>query len=530
MSDVGPTDLDGIVQYFGREFVEYIFGEIPNLALKTDGAAALAVKALSELVNDAQSRNAYDEAFVVGSLFNCSESLPGSTCITTLRWSLGILEPAYVSNDDLEQQFVRLVLDFLPFAKFSGSILWSGSRAHFDTWSLVTSRAAHANPRLKEMQRLLDSDSAFRQLRGRQADSGTDRWRLGCSVRWSDGSGGGLQYMGIPSSLLRAAIQPLAATAGREDAIASAKRHLADARLLAAGSEAHLDRLVGVTGLAAPKSEIELASGISLRPVTLAARDLLFDNEYVQSILVFKWPFRYTDRVDAPGTLDAIFADGARVAAASAEASRFETAVRETQLALLLATYDDEQGPTAFLPIIDRLVVPLVQGGSARHFAQRFSRSGHLDSWSEGRLEGFRGYIAQLRQPSNLDVAFRRLASAAADRLDDGDALIDAMIALESMLGGGSDTNFRLQVSVANLLHPDDELGRDEVHRSLRAAYKARSTAVHGGSNSGTAVKDQSRVALKLGFDVLVALLAHPKLGPMKAEERSTHLVFRLTP
>lgn len=91
MSDVGPTDLDGIVQYFGREFVEYIFGEIPNLALKTDGAAALAVKALSELVNDAQSRNAYDEAFVVGSLFNCSESLPGSTCITTLRWSLGIV-------------------------------------------------------------------------------------------------------------------------------------------------------------------------------------------------------------------------------------------------------------------------------------------------------------------------------------------------------------------------------------------------------------------------------------------------------
>lgn len=156
-----------------------------------------------------------------------------------------------------------------------------------------------------------------------------------------------------------------------------------------------------------------------------------------------------------------------------------------------------------------------------------------MDTWTvgaKGRLEGFRGYIAQLRQPSNLDVAFRRLASAAADRLDDGDALINAMIALESMLGGGSDTNFRLQVSVANLLHPDDELGRDEVHRSLRAAYKARSTAVHGGSNSGTAVKDQSRVALKLGFDVLVALLAHPKLRPMKAEERSTHLVFRLTP
>jgi hypothetical protein len=93
-------------------------------------------------------------------------------------------------------------------------------------------------------------------------------------------------------------------------------------------------------------------------------------------------------------------------------------------------------------------------------------------------LEGWALTIERAHSPE-VDVAAKRLVSAAAHRTDKADALIDAVMVWENLLGTSNEVTFRVSASLAKLIESDPEK-RIKLKRSLSDIYGIRSRIIHG--------------------------------------------------
>jgi hypothetical protein len=79
-----------------------------------------------------------------------------------------------------------------------------------------------------------------------------------------------------------------------------------------------------------------------------------------------------------------------------------------------------------------------------------------------------------------VDIAARRLASAISRRLDRADALVDAVMVWENLVGTSTEVSFRVTAALAKMLEPIPA-GRSALRKSLGGIYNLRSRVVHGG-------------------------------------------------
>jgi Apea-like HEPN len=105
----------------------------------------------------------------------------------------------------------------------------------------------------------------------------------------------------------------------------------------------------------------------------------------------------------------------------------------------------------------------------------------------------------------SLQVAERRLVSAISQRIDKADALIDAVIAWESMVGTRSESVFRITAALARLLAPRAE-ERAGLRRQLQKLYDTRSRVVHGDLVDPSEVTAAAERAIDTGLRTLRAL------------------------
>lgn len=110
------------------------------------------------------------------------------------------------------------------------------------------------------------------------------------------------------------------------------------------------------------------------------------------------------------------------------------------------------------------------------------------------------GELAQLekdgykRAPGNLEVALRVFMSGYDRWPSRPDAqLLDAITALEALIGMDAELSFRLSFRVAGLLAPDDN-ERVRLFKLIREFYDTRSKIVHGGSLKSTHQKHLANV------------------------------------
>lgn len=91
----------------------------------------------------------------------------------------------------------------------------------------------------------------------------------------------------------------------------------------------------------------------------------------------------------------------------------------------------------------------------------------------------------------SMDTAARRLLRARLERSRPDDALIDAVIAIESLFAGAAHTEitFRVSAAIAWLLAPDNPEGRASFAREVKSLYALRSKIVHGGTAIRTSEK-----------------------------------------
>jgi hypothetical protein len=127
-----------------------------------------------------------------------------------------------------------------------------------------------------------------------------------------------------------------------------------------------------------------------------------------------------------------------------------------------------------------------------------------------------------------LETPTRRITLALTSRHDAADALVDAVIAWESLFAGSEQGElvFRISASMACLLE-DLRERRPQLQREIKKIYGDRSKIVHGAPNPPAAVVESRRRAAELGIASLRRLILNfPAL--IDDDNRSSSLLLGL--
>jgi Apea-like HEPN len=107
-----------------------------------------------------------------------------------------------------------------------------------------------------------------------------------------------------------------------------------------------------------------------------------------------------------------------------------------------------------------------------------------------------------------IDIAVRRILSAANSRTDMADRLVDSVIVWENLFGTTQgEPRLRISAAMAWLLE-SDPTKREELQLKLKALYDDRSRIVHGGKPDEKMLGEQANSALHYARDALRALFS----------------------
>lgn len=135
-----------------------------------------------------------------------------------------------------------------------------------------------------------------------------------------------------------------------------------------------------------------------------------------------------------------------------------------------------------------------------------------------------------LSKAHHIILPVRRLLQAAGNRMHPTDKLVDAFIAIESLLSPGSGTEKltqNLATVISYLLEGNADAQRVQLEQHVKYLYDARSDIVHGNRNTRDLAFDEAQQAVWLAARVLHALCLpeNRHLLPMKASTRNKHLL-----
>lgn len=86
----------------------------------------------------------------------------------------------------------------------------------------------------------------------------------------------------------------------------------------------------------------------------------------------------------------------------------------------------------------------------------------------------------EAQHPTNLDFALKRIVSAAVDREDPSDGLIDAVIGWEALFSNSTQTSLSVTTCLAICCEPTDAAQRVALQKEASNLYNSRSNIVHG--------------------------------------------------
>lgn len=134
--------------------------------------------------------------------------------------------------------------------------------------------------------------------------------------------------------------------------------------------------------------------------------------------------------------------------------------------------------------------------------------------------------VVEQAHTSSVDIAARRLVSAIAHRTDRSDALIDAVMTWENLLGTETEVSYRVCASLAKLLEKD-VTERDTLYKNLSEIYKVRNGLVHGGTIHASKVNKACSDAIEVAVRALrLSYLRGYEWLSLKSRERSHALLL----
>ncbi len=148
----------------------------------------------------------------------------------------------------------------------------------------------------------------------------------------------------------------------------------------------------------------------------------------------------------------------------------------------------------------EAVLLPLVELNSYRHPGILYPIQPTPRPSSE-ELEATEAWARRLEESrgGSLQIAERRLVSAIAQRAEKADALIDSVIAWESLVGTRYRTTTRVAGALTNLLE-GEPAARSALRKKLLEIYELRSRVVHGDLAGGDNVSMASDQAIDIGL------------------------------
>lgn len=128
------------------------------------------------------------------------------------------------------------------------------------------------------------------------------------------------------------------------------------------------------------------------------------------------------------------------------------------------------------------------------------------------------------KDTSSMNIAMNRLLSAICLRDNPDDALIDAIMCWENIIGSEYEVSFQICASISKLLSKNSA-EKDENYTALKNIYKARSSLVHGNTNY-TTNEETTNSAIMYAIKLINAILADEKLLGTKSEDRSKYILL----
>jgi hypothetical protein len=410
----------------------------------------------------------------------------GRSWASATRVAAGARDDLPIGRSDLERSLIAIAADVYPLC-----LLPQADDDHFGLRfgpSLTTPVFRH--PQTEVFQAAVMQDATLKRL---FPEENEQSGRYGTVYR-STGSGGGIQLSMLAPGLLENAWQAasqLDSDVSLASYVTAGQEQLDAIRKAVQGKPLTVKALVGVTGLRLPENvSVELPWGC-LRGVTESDRRLIppglggqlnTTTEDGKQITI-NYAGDLVMEMDVPYKINLGEFQGAEgwptdLASQEMTEQRLET----LRLALLLSTTRSAQ-PIA-LGTWSVYLDPLAIGG--RGSSWRDPRKARLLmpivlSKTEAKKWGEWIRLIDERRVKNIDVAIRRTLFAAADRLDPNDGLVDAVIALENLVGSTQgEPTLRIAAALAWLLGKN-ATQRQEIRTQVNAIYKTRSNIVHGG-------------------------------------------------
>jgi hypothetical protein len=197
-------------------------------------------------------------------------------------------------------------------------------------------------------------------------------------------------------------------------------------------------------------------------------------------------------------------------------------------LAALLGLEHDEYPVVDWLWQTMLLPAQMSSGFSGRaSTARRFRvRTDPLQRDEEDALAQWAERV-QRHYHQSISIAVRRTLSAVRERVDPEDALIDAVIATESLFGHGEKTEVTFRVTTAiSLILEENKAARASFKSRLGRVYDSRSKVVHGGSVKPAVLNDHKEIAISVAVRCLRELFEH-HTHLIADQSRGMHLILR---
>jgi len=177
-----------------------------------------------------------------------------------------------------------------------------------------------------------------------------------------------------------------------------------------------------------------------------------------------------------------------------------------------------------------KVIMPLIGSGVPSYSDPQFMVSRVPTRLSLDEIASWKSWIDAVMAAdlSHLNLAITRTLRAQTERRDHSDALVDAVIAWESLFGAITESTLRVSASLARLLHAAGA-EREQARSRYTKIYERRSKIVHGARAKATAeqIDQDSRTAIDAAIEVIRTLLAmRPDLLPLESAERSTRILM----
>ncbi len=140
-------------------------------------------------------------------------------------------------------------------------------------------------------------------------------------------------------------------------------------------------------------------------------------------------------------------------------------------------------------------------------------------------LENWSRVVERHHSPS-IDLAAKRLVSAIGRRTDRTDALIDAVIVWESLVGTSSETSFRVTGALAKMIETEPGKRRS-LMKELRDVYGVRSRVVHGAEVPQKDLQSATTQAITAAVQALrICYERGPEWQALTSEERANKVLL----